>query len=70
MRAFRKVLLDNGWSLVDSGSSYSYSDDIRVYLEKDRWCMFRLNDMLCEGGYAEKAYAVVEACLQQLGLLD
>lgn len=70
MRAFRKVLGDNHWTLIDDGSTYRYSDDVVITVERDRWQMFRLDDLICEGGYAEKAYAVVEACLQQIGLLE
>lgn len=70
MSAFRKVLGDNGWTLADGGSTYFYSDDVRITVDRNKWQMFRLDEMIGEGGYAEKAYAVVESCLQQFNLLD
>jgi hypothetical protein len=35
------------------------------------WQMSRIDgELICEGGYAEKAYAVVESNLMKMGLID
>jgi hypothetical protein len=71
VRRFCKVLKDNGWIPTKDKSIYqlSYADHVVIYLFDRGWRMFVSDLLVCEGGYASKAYAVVEAELEKLNLI-
>lgn len=64
---FRKVLTDNGWEPVTEEEVTFSKDDLTVELSEDSWELSGPEGKLAEGTYAAKAYAVVEAALEERG---
>lgn len=67
---FCNILSEYGWSSIQDGMfNYHGSTDIVLTVSDEKWVLKYLDEEVCEGGYAEKAYAVVENFLQENGFL-
>lgn len=67
MENFSKVLKDNNWETSD-GVTYLGRDSLKIILFSDKWMMEHKGELVCEGTFAQRAYAVVESTMETLGV--
>lgn len=67
IESFKKILKDNDWESSD-GVTYSGRGALKITLKADRWQMEHEGSLVCEGTFAQRAYAVIESAMETLGM--